>query len=477
MKQSTKTLLSLKVRLFLYFTSFCALLFSQNYCTNVCPFIDSVEPSELFINLALIFVFHIIVRELLFRAFPTPFQRLSLPRYAYYLSMLSWGIAGLAAMLLHFFLYPDFPIGSHLKLLSAYILLGAGILAQLEYIVFEKTNKRFQHQNATLHFSENISRRILESFLVFTIVPTATLVLIVARYYYDGLIAVSVETEVVAIGLMFVAIALVVAIIFGRMLSEDTTKIIKSIRAVENREYDNHETIIRFDELGDISHAIGHMSIEIKESFEEIKSLNEEIINTQKEVVYTMGEIAETRSKETGKHVQRVANYSQLLARKAGMDEKETDLLKLASPMHDVGKVGIPDAILNKPGKLTDKEFEVMKTHAQLGYDMLKHSNKPILQTAAIVALEHHEKYDGSGYPRGLKGEQIHIYGRITAVADVFDALGSERVYKKAWEDEKIFALLKEQSGKHFDPKLIELFFENLDEIFAIREKYKETLS
>lgn len=142
--------------------------------------------------------------------------------------------------------------------------------------------------------------------------------------------------------------------------------------------------------------------------------------------------------------------------------------------MHDIGKVGIPDNILNKPRKLTYEEFEIMKTHAKLGFEMLRHSKKPILQAAAIVSREHHEKYDGTGYPRGLKDKDIHIFARITAVADVFDALGSHRVYKKAWNDEKIFKLFKEEKGKHFDPVIIELFFENISEINKIRDIFKD---
>ena len=187
-----------------------------------------------------------------------------------------------------------------------------------------------------------------------------------------------------------------------------------------------------------------------------------------------MGEIAETRSKETGNHVKRVAEYSKLLALKLGLDEQTAEMLKLASPMHDIGKVGIPDNILNKPGKHTFEEFEIMKTHAQLGYEMLKHSTKPILQAAAIVEREHHEKYNAKGYPKGLRGEEIHIFARITAVADVFDALGSDRVYKKAWEDEKIFELFNSEKGEHFDPKIIDVFFENIEEIKVIREKFKD---
>jgi response regulator RpfG family c-di-GMP phosphodiesterase len=144
--------------------------------------------------------------------------------------------------------------------------------------------------------------------------------------------------------------------------------------------------------------------------------------------------------------------------------------------MHDIGKVAIPDAILNKPGPFNQEERRIMNTHAQLGYEMLKMSNRPLLKMAATEAHEHHEKYNGTGYPQGLSGENIHIYGRITALADVFDALGSDRVYKKAWDDEKIFQLFKEERGEHFDPKLIDIFFEHLDEFLAIRDTFKDTI-
>ena len=203
---------------------------------------------------------------------------------------------------------------------------------------------------------------------------------------------------------------------------------------------------------------------------------NKEIEDIQREIIFTMGTIGESRSKETGNHVKRVAEYSKLLALYYGLDEKEAELLKQASPMHDIGKVEIPDAILNKPGRFDENERKIMNTHAALGYEMLKHSNKPLLKMAAIVANEHHEKWDGTGYPKGLSGENIHIYGRITALADVFDALGSHRVYKKAWDDERIFNLFKEERGKHFDPKLVDIFFEHLDEFLKIRETFRDEL-
>jgi response regulator RpfG family c-di-GMP phosphodiesterase len=200
--------------------------------------------------------------------------------------------------------------------------------------------------------------------------------------------------------------------------------------------------------------------------------LNEEAEHTQMEIIFTLGEIAETRSKETGNHVKRVAEYSKLLALKYGISEKEAEIIRLASSMHDVGKVAVPDAILNKPGKLTPEEFEIIKNHTQHGYAMLNHSSRDIFKAAAIIAHQHHEKYNGQGYPNGLAGEDIHIYGRIAALADVFDALNTDRVYKKAWALEDTLKYFTEESGHHFDPKLVTLFFDNLPGILKIREKY-----
>ena len=202
--------------------------------------------------------------------------------------------------------------------------------------------------------------------------------------------------------------------------------------------------------------------------------LTTEIEDTQKEVVFTMGAIGESRSKETGNHVRRVAEYSKILALAYGLDKKEVELLKQASPMHDIGKIAISDSILKKPGRFNEEERKIMNSHTVLGFNMIKNSQRPLLKAAAIVAYQHHEKYDGTGYPRKLKGEDIHIYGRITAVADVFDALGSDRVYKKAWDNERIFKLFREEKGKQFDPKIVDLFFENIDEILNARDRFKD---
>lgn len=202
--------------------------------------------------------------------------------------------------------------------------------------------------------------------------------------------------------------------------------------------------------------------------------LIEENDQTQKEMIFLMSEAVEKRSKETGNHIRRVALYSRLLALAYGLSEEETYTLEFASPMHDIGKIGIPDAILNKPGKLTEEEFEKMKLHALYGHEILSASNKGMLKAAATVAYEHHEKWDGTGYPLGLKEDEIHIYGRITAVADVFDALGSQRCYKEAWPMDKIIELFKSQRGKQFDPRLVDILLDNIDEVVQIRDKYTD---
>ncbi|NOQ30439.1 MAG: response regulator [Helicobacteraceae bacterium] len=202
--------------------------------------------------------------------------------------------------------------------------------------------------------------------------------------------------------------------------------------------------------------------------------LRDDIVATQEEVLHTLGELGEWRSKETGDHVNRVSLFSELLARAYGCSEENIQLLKTASPMHDIGKVIIPDKILLKPGKLTGEEFEIIKQHTVYGYDIFNKSKHELLKTAALISHEHHEKWDGTGYPQGLSKEDIHIFGRITSLADVFDALSHDRVYKKAWEIEDVVEYIKSESSKSFDPKLVELFLDHLDEILKIKEEFNK---
>ena len=206
----------------------------------------------------------------------------------------------------------------------------------------------------------------------------------------------------------------------------------------------------------------------------ENSSLSKEIEESQREIIFTISEIAEQRSNETGKHVKRVALYSKLLAIALGWSEKEADSIYVASSMHDIGKMGTPDSVLKKPGRLTDEEMLVMKDHASIGHKMLRSSKRDIMQMSANIANEHHEKFDGSGYPKGLKGEEITLSARIVALADVFDALGSRRVYKDKWDMDKILELIKEERGKHFDPQIVDKFFENIDDILRIHEDNRD---
>ncbi|MBF0124622.1 MAG: DUF3369 domain-containing protein [Magnetococcales bacterium] len=206
----------------------------------------------------------------------------------------------------------------------------------------------------------------------------------------------------------------------------------------------------------------------ITAAFEQVL-LSREIIKTQKDVTFTLGDVIETRSGEAGQHVRRVAECSRRLAQLAGLSDQECEILRVASPMHDLGKIGIPDAVLNKPGKLTEEEWAVMQSHTRIGCQVLQDADQEILKTGSIVCGQHHEKWDGSGYPNGLSGEQIHIFARITALIDVFDALTHERSYKEAWSTDRALAWIKQERGRHFDPHLVDLFLAHIDQFMAIQ--------
>jgi len=202
--------------------------------------------------------------------------------------------------------------------------------------------------------------------------------------------------------------------------------------------------------------------------------LTQEITDTQAELIMRLGDVVESRSNEAGNHVRRMAEFCHLLASAAGMPDEETAVLKHAAPMHDIGKIATPDSVLLKPGKLDAAEWEIMKQHPTVGLSILDGSQRPILKAAAVIAHQHHEKFDGSGYPQGLKGEAIHEYARIVAVADVFDALMHKRCYKDAWPVEQVVAHMREVAGQHLDPKYVELMVKNIDKALAINDRFPD---
>jgi putative two-component system response regulator len=195
---------------------------------------------------------------------------------------------------------------------------------------------------------------------------------------------------------------------------------------------------------------------------------------TRLEVIRRLGRAAEYKDNETGTHVIRMSWFCRFIAEALGMPDDWCELLYNAAPMHDIGKIGIPDRVLLKPGKLDAEEWEIMKRHAEYGAKIIGDHESPLLATAREIALYHHEKWDGSGYPHGLKGEDIPLTARIVAVADVFDALTSERPYKKAWSEEDAVALLEREAGKHFDPKLVPLMIDSLPRVREVQQSYRD---
>lgn len=205
-----------------------------------------------------------------------------------------------------------------------------------------------------------------------------------------------------------------------------------------------------------------------------VRQATEDIHERERETVTRLAKAAEFRDPETGAHIQRMAHFSRLIARHMGLPDALQEMILAAAPMHDVGKLGTPDHILLKPGKLTPEEFEVMKQHASIGYEILKESASPVIQLGAEIALHHHEKYDGSGYPSGLAGEAIPLVGRIVAVADVFDALTSTRPYKAAWDVNDARDHLLAGRARHFDPQCVDIFLAHWDEISTIRAHFSD---
>jgi hypothetical protein len=216
--------------------------------------------------------------------------------------------------------------------------------------------------------------------------------------------------------------------------------------------------------------------IAVLDAQRDLESLTGELDMTRRELIIQLSEIAEARSQDTGNHVRRVAAYCQVLGREYGLPLEDLQTLVLVAPLHDVGKLGIPDAILNKSGALTDEEYALVKSHTTIGYELFGSSRSGFFRSAAIVAHEHHERYDGLGYPRGVAGKNIHVFGRMVALADIFDTLCCDKVYKKAWEIGRVIEYIQQESGGHFEPELVDIFMGSVEQFLSIRKTWKDSL-
>lgn len=274
-------------------------------------------------------------------------------------------------------------------------------------------------------------------------------------------------TELVFVGVVILGEMINIICSFCRNLKQFFYKQNSSMEAVSNGNLDQHVDITSQDEFA-------VMGCHTNGMIEMLKERNRQLEKTRQEIIQRLGRAAEYRDNETGMHVIRMSHFSETLAKKVNLSKEECDLILQASPMHDVGKIGIPDKVLLKPGKLEGEEWTKMQTHVEVGASILSGSDSPLMQLAEEIAATHHEKFDGTGYPKGLKGDEISIAGRIVPICDVFDALTSVRPYKKAWAVEDAVDLLKKEKGKHFDPDLVDQFVSILPEILEIKERYSE---
>ncbi len=239
-----------------------------------------------------------------------------------------------------------------------------------------------------------------------------------------------------------------------------------------NKPLDNTEFLVRTKNMLAIRQSHKKLSDHASWLADEVRKATALIVEREQETIFCLAKAAEYRDPETGSHIQRMAHYSKMIAARLSLPAEQQQLLLEAAPMHDIGKVAIPDVILLKPGRLTPEEFAVMKQHAVIGHEVLNTGSSALLKIAAEIAHTHHEKFDGSGYPRGIKGEDIPLFGRIVAVADVFDALTSERPYKKAWDMDTAIQLIKDGAGTHFDPECVTALLCDMNEILKIKQEF-----
>lgn len=279
-----------------------------------------------------------------------------------------------------------------------------------------------------------------------------------------------------------VVLALVLLVAFSSYLTRPLQRLVGAMdHVIRTNDFSRRVVVEYADEIGGVAHEFNVMNTQLEKSYARIKEFalkealaRKQVVQREYETLNVLGKAAEYKDPETGAHIVRVGYYARMLARLLNEDEVSQDLIYYAAPLHDIGKIGIPDSILLKPARLDRREMNLMKTHAVLGHEILRHAQSPYLQAGATIALTHHERYDGTGYPGGLAGSGIPLYGRIVCLIDVFDALTSKRPYKDAWAFDRAVDLLRQQQGTYFDPIVVELFLASMDTVRRIFNENQE---
>ncbi|MFC1809750.1 HD domain-containing phosphohydrolase [Candidatus Omnitrophota bacterium] len=290
----------------------------------------------------------------------------------------------------------------------------------------------------------------------------------------DGFLSANKKTFIylVSIAGLLILLASLMGTFLTKLVMKPLEDLVLAGRKIRSGELSGFNGKMNHDEVGELAQSFNYMVDDLKGAFQDLEKANKNIKKAHLDTILRLAIAAEFKDISMAHHIRRMSEYSALIANEYGLPKEEVSLIKYASPMHDIGKIGVPDDILLKDRKLTHDEYEKMKRHTVFGSRIFKEAETPLLQAAEIISLTHHERYDGSGYPRGLKEKEIHIFGRIVAVADVFDALTSERVYKPAYPIEEALEHIRNESGRHFDPKVVEAFFSTLDKILEIKYSF-----
>ncbi|MGD8118024.1 HD-GYP domain-containing protein [Vibrio sp. TRT 29B02] len=457
------------------------------YGGRVCPMLETLTFGELFLHISITFGSVYLVRHFLLQNHPMVKEH----RFAQLDSTLM--LVGSIILATFYNTYYDFTIDSNLKVLFGMTLFGffTGLLLQLDAKItsLDMLNRSERFDFELSGKRQSIVKQMigLISLLIFTLTTMLAMVAVKDIFWLehnpqrvlDGTGKVSVIKEFVYISVVLGAYTIAIMVQWSKLMRRVLSAQECSLLAVTEGNTSARVPIFEHDELGSMASLTNQMLDSLESSQDEVKT-------TRDVAIVSLSALAESRDNETGAHILRTQEYVRALAKhlaqfehhQALLTDNYIELLYKSAPLHDVGKVGIPDNILLKPGKLTDEEFEVMKDHPEIGAKALSMAEKQLgsnsfLKLAKEISLTHHEKWNGSGYPNGLKEQEIPISGRLMALADVYDALISERVYKKAFSHEKAKSIILEGNGSHFDPEIVEAFLAIEDEFVAIADKYR----